>query len=87
MKALDFVSNNSHGISLANYHNHYFLAFDLTFTQETLHDFVHPILTNCTISVELKFIAPLGENVEFLLIGERASVVYVRSDRKIAKTI
>ena len=85
LEALDFVFNNSHGISLANYHNHYIMAFDLTSTQEASHDFIHPELTNCTISVELKFDAPLVENVELLFMGERASTVYVRSDRKIAK--
>ena len=44
LEALDFVFNNSHGISLADYHNHN-MAFDLTSTQEASHDFVHPELT------------------------------------------
>ena len=61
LEALDFVFNNSHGISLAYYHNHYMMAFDLTCTQEASHDFINPELSNCTISVELKFDAPLGE--------------------------
>ena len=77
--------NTSHGISLANYDNHYTMAFDLTSTQEVLHNFNHPELTNCTISVELKFDAGLGNNVELLFMGERASTVYVRSDGKITK--
>ena len=85
LEALDFVYNNSHGISLANYSNHYIMAFDLTSTQEASHDFIHPELTNCTISVELKFDAPFAGNIELLFMGERASTVYVRSDRKIAK--
>ena len=85
LEALDFLKKNSHGISLANYHNHYIMAFDLTSTQEASNDFIHPELTNCTISVDLKFDAPLGENVELLFMGERASTVYMRSDRKIAK--
>ena len=85
LEALDFVFNKSHGISLANYHNNYIMAIDLTSTQEASHDFIHPELTNCTISVELKFDAPLGENLELLFMGERASTVYVRSDSKIAK--
>ena len=34
-------------------------------TQEASHDFFHPERTNCTIYVELKFDAPMGENVEF----------------------
>ena len=85
MEALDILFNNSHGISMANYHNHYIISFDLTSTQEASPDFFYPELTNCTISVELNFDAPLEENVELLFMGERASTVYVRSDRKIAK--
>ena len=87
LEALDFVFNNSHGVKLANYHNHYIMAFDFTSTQEASHDFIQPELTNCIISVELKFNALLGENVELLFMGERASTVYVRSDRKIAKNL
>ena len=87
LEALDFVFNNSHGISLANYHNHYIMAFDLPSTQEASHDFFHPERTNCTISVELNFDAPLEENVELLFMGERASTVYVCSDRKKLKTL
>ena len=63
------------------------MAFDLTSTQEASHNFIYPEFTNSTISVELKFDAPLGENVEFLFMGERASTVYVRSNRKIAKNM
>ena len=85
LKALDFVFNKSHGISLANYHNHYIMAYDLTSTQKTSHDFIHPESTTCTVSVKLKFNAPLGENAELHIMGERASTLYVRSDRKIAK--
>ena len=82
LEALDFVLNTSHGISLANFD---IMAFDLTSTQEASHDFIHPELTNCTISLELKFDAGLGNNVKLLFMGERASTVYVRSDRKITK--
>ena len=85
LEALDFVFTIIHGIILAKYHNHYYMAFDVTSNQEASHEFIHPELTNCTISVELKFHALLGENVELLFMGERASTVYVRSDRKIAK--
>ena len=43
------------------------MDFDLT---SISHDFVHAELTTCTILVELKFAADLGNNVEFLLRGE-----------------
>ena len=58
MEALDFVFINSHGISLASYHNHYFVESDLKSTQEASHDFICPELTNCTFSVELEFDSP-----------------------------
>ena len=80
--ALDFVLKTGHGINFANYDNHYFMAFDLTSTQEASHNFIHPELTNCTISVHLKFDAGLGNNVELLFMGERASAFYLRLDRK-----
>ena len=35
-------SLNSLGIILANYHNHYIMAFDLISTQEGSHYFIHP---------------------------------------------
>ena len=85
MEALDFVFNNKHGISLAYYHNHYIMAFDLTSTQEASHDFINPELTKCTISVELKFDTPLAEKIELLIMGERSSTVYLRSDRKLVR--
>ena len=86
MESVSLITT-SHGFSLANYDNHYIMAFDLTSTQEASHDFnfIHPELTNCTISVELKFDAGLANNVELLFMGERASTVYARSDEKITK--
>ena len=77
--------NTRLGVSLANYDNLYILAFDLSSTQEASYNFNHPELTNCTISVELKFDAGLGNNSELLFMGEHASAVYVRSDSKITK--
>ena len=54
VEALDFVLNNFHGISLANYDNHHVMAFNLTSTQDNSDNFIHPELTNCTIPVERK---------------------------------
>ena len=85
LEALDFVFNNSHGISLANYNNRYIMAFDLTSNHEASHEFVHPELTNYTISVGLKFGAALGSNIDLLLLEERALTFYVRFDRKTAR--
>ena len=49
------------------------MVFDLTSTQQASHDFIHPEITNCSISIELKFSAALAHNVEIFLIGEKAS--------------
>ena len=85
LEALDFLDKGGHGIPLADYPNHFILAFDLTSTQEASHDFIHPELTNCSISVELTFGTPLGDNVEILFLGERSSTFYVNSERKVTK--
>ena len=85
LEALDFLDKGGHGIPLADYPNHFILAFDLTSTQEASHDFIHPELTNCSISVELSFGTPLGDNVEILFLGERNSTFYFNSERKVTK--
>ena len=85
LEALDFLDKGGLGIPLADYPNHFILAFDLTSTQEASHDFIHPELTNCSISVELTFGTPLGDNVEILFLGERSSNFYVNSKRKVTK--
>ena len=74
-----------HGITLDNYPNHFILAFDLTLTQETSNDFIHPELTNCSILVQLLFDGALAANVEILFLGERSSTFYVNSERKVTK--
>ena len=85
LEALDFLDKGGHGILLADYPNHFILAFDLTSTQEASHDFIHPELTNCSISVELTFGTPLSDNVEILFLGERSSTFHVNSERKVTK--
>ena len=58
------------------------VAFDLTSIKEASHDFIHPELTNCIISVYVKIDATLGENLELRFMGELSSTAYVYSDRK-----
>ena len=87
LEALDFVLKTSHGISLANYHYHYTMAFDLMSTQEILHDFIHPQLINCTISVEFKVDAGLANNVELFFVGERAKKFMCVQIEKLPKTL
>ena len=47
--------DNGHGISSTDYPNHFIMYFDLTSTQQASYDFIHPELTNYSISIELKF--------------------------------
>ena len=68
MAALAYVENG-HGISLTDFPEHYIMVFDLTSTQEAKHNFIHPELTNSSLSVELKFGAPLP-NIEIIFLGE-----------------
>ena len=56
-------------ISLSEHPNHFIMVFNLTSTQQASHDFIHPVLTNCSISIELKFSAALPGNTEVFIIG------------------
>ena len=85
LDALDFLHKGGLGITLENYPNHFILAFDLTSTQEASHDFIHPELTNCSISVQLTFDGALAANVDILFLGEKSSTFYVNSERKVTK--
>ena len=71
MSALAYIENG-HGIPLSEFANHSIMVLDLTSTQEANHDFIHPELTNSSLSVELKFDAALAHNVEFFFLGEKA---------------
>ena len=54
-KSASAYEENGHGIPLSEFANHYIMVFDLTSTKEATHDFIHPELTNSSLSVELKF--------------------------------
>ena len=86
MSALAYVENG-HGIPLSEFSNHFIMVFDLTSTQEATHDFIHPELTNSSISVELKFDTALTNNVEVFFLGEKSSTVYIDSARNVSKNI
>ena len=77
--------DNGHGISLSDYPNHFLMVFDLTSTQQASHNFIHPELTNCYISIELKFSAALPTNIEIFIIGEKASTIFVDTARRVSK--
>ena len=63
MSALAYVENG-HGIPLSDFAHHFIMVFDLTSTQEATHDFIHPELTNSSLSVELKFDTGSPNNIE-----------------------
>ena len=77
--------DNGHGIKLSEYPSHFLMVFDLTSTQQASHDFIHPELTNSSITVELKFSAALPNNIEIFIIGEKTSTIYVDSARRVSK--
>ena len=77
--------DNAHGISLSDYINHFIMVFDLTSTQQASHDFIHPELKNCSISIELKFSAALPTIIEIFIIEEKAGTVFVDTARRVSK--
>ena len=79
--------DDGHGISLEDYPNHFVMVFDLTSAQQASHDFIHPELTNSSISVEMKFATALTDNIEIFIVGEKASTIYIDSNRKVSKNM
>ena len=77
--------DNGHGIKLSEYPSHFLMVFDITSRQQASHDFIHPELTNHSITVELKFSAALPNNIEVFIIGEKTSTIYVDSARRVSK--
>ena len=76
-----------HGIPFSNYKIHLVLVFDLTSTQQAFHDFFYPELTNAAVSVELKVSTALPGEIELFLLGEKASTIYIDSNRKVSKIL
>ena len=70
LSALGF-ENSGHEIPLSEYSDHYVLVFDLTSTQQASHNYIHPESTNAPITIELIFSAPLADNTEVFLLGEK----------------
>ena len=74
-----------HRIKLSEYPSHFIMVFDPASTQQASHNFIHPVLTNCSISIELKFSVALPSNIEIFNTGEKASTIFIDSARKISK--
>ena len=77
--------DNGQGICLTYDPNLFIMVFDLTSTQQASHDFIHPELTDCSISVGLKFSVALPNNIEIFIIGEKAITIFVDSARGVSK--
>ena len=50
-------------MALSEYPTHFIMVFDLTNTQQASHNFIHPELTNCSISIEFMFSAALLSSI------------------------
>ena len=57
------------GTTLQNYNSHFIMCFDLTSTQQAAHDFLHPELTNSSVSGELHFSIASDADVEIFIWG------------------
>ena len=78
---------NGQGITLSDFAHHFIMVFDLTSTQEATHDFIHPELTNSSLSAEMKFDTDLPNNIEIFFLGEKLSAVYIDSARNVSKNV
>ena len=79
--------DNGHGISLTDYPNHFLMVSDLTIAQQASHDIIHPELTNCSISIELKFARRLPNNIEIFIVGEKLAQFLLTVPEEFPKTI
>ena len=58
-------------INLDNFQQHFTMCFNLTSTQQAAHDFLHPELSNCSVSLDLQFSNALTANLEIFVWGIR----------------
>ena len=77
--------DNGHGITLTDHPIHFLMVFELTSPQQAPHDFIHPELTNLSISIELNISAALPNNIEIIITGEKASTIFADSARTVSK--
>jgi hypothetical protein len=78
----------SHGIPLNEYEaGHFILVFDLTSTLEASHEFIHPELTNASISIDMTFNTALVNPIEVFLLGEKSSTIFIDSARNVSKNV
>ena len=86
MSYLPYI-DDGHGIKLSEYPSDFIIVFDLTSTRQASLDFILLDLTNCSVSIELKFSAVLPSNTEIFILGEKASTLFIDSAIKFRKII
>lgn len=82
--SLSFTSHG-HGIPLEEFDNHFVIVFDLTSTQEASQEYIHPELTNTSLSLDLTFGRQIAAAIEVFLLGEKTSTIYINKSRNISK--
>ena len=75
------------GKTLDNFQQHFIRCFDLKSTQQAAHDFLHPELTKCSVSLDLQFANGLTANLETAVWSIRSSNIFITSDRKVTKNV
>ena len=78
-------NDNGHRVSLSDYPKLFIMVFALTGSQQASHNFIHPELTNCSISIELKFSVALPTKIEFFVIGDKSSTIIVDRAQRVSK--
>ena len=64
-------TENGHGICLTGNLNHFNMQSDLTSTQHASYDVFHSELTNCSLSIELKFARVIPNSIRVFTNGEK----------------
>ena len=78
------------GITLDHYQHHFVMCFNLTSRQEAAHEYLHPELTNCSISLDLRYSNALIKKLKIFEIFVwviRSSKLFHISERKVTKNL
>ena len=73
-------------ITLDIYQHPFPMCFDLTSTWQTAHDFLHPELTNCSVSLDTQVSNALIANMEIFVSGIHSSNVFIKNDAEFQRT-
>ena len=65
----------------------FFICFDLTSTQQEAQDFLHPEITNCSISLDLQLSNALTAILEIFVWDICSANVFITADHKVKKNV